>query len=336
MNHVSAFNESKSPSAITHIPPQLSPHSSHPSIILKYSKLNSLCPTSPIFCKRFRVNIIMSKLKSHFRDCWSHEKSSSIKLNLFYDSYKKSFVKEPYLDLVTNPAYKFRTTRLRISAHDLHIESGRYTKTPREERTCKWCELTLGEKLLEDESHFLFSCDLYSKLRQKMMSTLTNTPSYLQSCLNNLQLEASDNINLGKVHRDISSVLLAPADITIHSLSLIFRLLFPSCIPEDQSFDTELGSNISNLAYYIHPHPLNTNNNRTDYTKEQQIISNKLWSNIRTYTLNTLSTFVGRCFDERWKFQKQLKLKTRTDNNATDPLALSNNLGANTKSHIAT
>ena len=117
----------------------------------------------------------MSKLKSHFQDCWSQEKSSSIKLKLFYNSYKHSFSKEPYLDLVTNPAFRFTTTRLRISAHDLHIESGRYTKTPREDRLCKWCKLTMGEQQVETEEHFLFSCDLYATLRRKMISSLSKT-----------------------------------------------------------------------------------------------------------------------------------------------------------------
>ena len=86
---------------------------------------------NPLPSKKFRVEEILKHLKSHFIKCWNYEKRESPKLNLFYDKIKPNFSKETYLDLVKNAAYRYRTTRLRISAHDLKIEKGRYKKIPR-------------------------------------------------------------------------------------------------------------------------------------------------------------------------------------------------------------
>ena len=50
--------------------------------------------------------------------------------------------------------------KLRTSTHNLKIEMGRRTGTPRAERTC-----ICGD--VEDESHFLTKCGLYTDIRQK-------------------------------------------------------------------------------------------------------------------------------------------------------------------------
>ena len=38
-------------------------------------------------------------MKDYFKIAWEHEKSNSIKLSLFYNTIKQSFIKEEYLDL---------------------------------------------------------------------------------------------------------------------------------------------------------------------------------------------------------------------------------------------
>ena len=82
-------------------------------------------------------------------------------------------------------------TKLRISAHNLQIETGRYTvpKTPIENRKCSHCGL------IEDEFHFLLECSLYNTERESLaielsnFSTISLTPSNLNfatvmSCAN--------------------------------------------------------------------------------------------------------------------------------------------------------
>jgi hypothetical protein len=56
---------------------------------------------------------------------------------------------------------KSKMTQLRISAHCLNIERGRYNKPkiPREERFCKFCTE------VETEEHFLISCHKYKVKR---------------------------------------------------------------------------------------------------------------------------------------------------------------------------
>ena len=62
-------------------------------------------------------------------------------------------------------------TKLRISAHQLQIELGRYTvprKTPLCDRICRYCNM----KELDNERHFVMTCPLNSTERQSLFSTL--------------------------------------------------------------------------------------------------------------------------------------------------------------------
>ena len=53
-------------------------------------------------------------------------------------------------------------SKIRCSNHVLEIEKGRHTRTPREARLCKICEM--GE--IEDEGHFLLNCETYQTLKE--------------------------------------------------------------------------------------------------------------------------------------------------------------------------
>ena len=55
-------------------------------------------------------------------------------------------------------------TKLRIGAHSLAIETGRYgtTKIPADQNFCKFCPTNV-----EDEVHFLFQCPQYNLLRNE-------------------------------------------------------------------------------------------------------------------------------------------------------------------------
>ena len=57
--------------------------------------------------------------------------------------------------------------KLRISAHNLLIETGRFSKgriLPREERICRFCSINA----IENEFHFLTQCSLYNSERVKL------------------------------------------------------------------------------------------------------------------------------------------------------------------------
>ena len=59
-------------------------------------------------------------------------------------------------------------TKFRISDHNLEVELGRYKRIPRDQRHCKVC------KVLDDESHFLFHCQINSNLRHIFLNKILN------------------------------------------------------------------------------------------------------------------------------------------------------------------
>ena len=64
-------------------------------------------------------------MKQNFIDKWLRDISKCNKLE-FHSDIKNEFKIEPHLNLVENISHKNALTRLRISAHSLHIEMGSY------------------------------------------------------------------------------------------------------------------------------------------------------------------------------------------------------------------
>ena len=71
-----------------------------------------------------------------------------------YVKFKCHFGLEKYLSILRSPEHRKNFARLRISAHRLRIEQGRYQGTPRQNRICLRC----NSPEVDDEKHFLFSC----------------------------------------------------------------------------------------------------------------------------------------------------------------------------------
>ena len=92
------------------------------------------------------------------------QKENTSKLE-YYNQVTEKYELQPYLTLQMNRKYVNATCKLRISAHDLMIEKGRYTKIKREDRLCLCC------KKIEDEKHFLDECILYTVHRDDILKT---------------------------------------------------------------------------------------------------------------------------------------------------------------------
>ena len=75
-------------------------------------------------------------------------------------------------------------TRFRLCSHSLEVERGRYEELDRQERLCHFCKAH-GKDEVEDEVHFLISCPLYSKLRERFLP---------QNILNNTILSKEDKV----------------------------------------------------------------------------------------------------------------------------------------------
>ena len=61
-----------------------------------------------------------------------------------------------------NSAHLRSLMRFRLSAHALHVVTGRWHRTPRQERLCEYC----AQCKIEDEYHLLFECDAYNPVRR--------------------------------------------------------------------------------------------------------------------------------------------------------------------------
>ena len=82
-----------------------------------------------------------------------------------YVLYKNNFVCEKYLSVIHNVDIRKNLTRLRVSAHSLKIEKGRYQGIPRHDRTCPRC----SSSEIEDELHFRLNCTSLNNERNKLI-----------------------------------------------------------------------------------------------------------------------------------------------------------------------
>ena len=132
------------------------------------------------------TNIVKNKLIKQYSSFWNQERSTHMfsgKLDTYF-SLKQSFCLEPYLSL-GNFCHRRAICKIRISVHNLMIESGRYHKPkplPREDRLCRNC--CLNE--VENEIHFLTRCSKYESEREEYYKTI---------CLHNANFNFLDDAN---------------------------------------------------------------------------------------------------------------------------------------------
>ena len=117
------------------------------------------------FNKDKTEHVLKMKLENMYALFWKKMKKESTKLE-FYDSITSEYEMEKYLKIELNRNYRVALSKLRISAHELEIERGRYLGKKREERTCKFCNT------IEDEVHFLDYCTQYKELRKELINNI--------------------------------------------------------------------------------------------------------------------------------------------------------------------
>ena len=129
-------------------------------------------------CNRPSINVD-ENLKSEFHKFWENNKATSPKLE-FYNSIKSEIKREEYLK-IKKFSHRSATTKLRISAHKLKIETGRYTVpiTPRNQRTCDYCKNILQYDIVEDELHAISSCPSYIMPCNKFHKSIDESISIL-------------------------------------------------------------------------------------------------------------------------------------------------------------
>ena len=93
---------------------------------------------------------------------------------------------QTYLTQPLDFRYLKEIAKIRMSAHKLNIELGRYNNIERSERICTLC----NAKEIEDEYHFILQCPRYSNLRnahikqyyhrRPVFKELSNLEKYLE------------------------------------------------------------------------------------------------------------------------------------------------------------
>ena len=167
----------------------------------------------PKHSKKFTPHIILKSLKSQFKLLWDNVKQNSPKLE-FYNVNKSDFSCEHYISCINKFYDRANLAKLRISAHDLAIETGRYAQLIREKRYCLWCKVSMGLEIVEDECHALYNCDLYSSIRQDHSKTIRTLTS------SNEPLDFMALINSPNTNRDVAQYQ-QDLDSTVNNASII-------------------------------------------------------------------------------------------------------------------
>lgn len=112
----------------------------------------------------------------------------------FYSNIFTKFQLQNYSHFPIAKEKRSLLTKIRISAHSLTIETGRYNGTSREDRFCQFCP-----SLVEDEMHFLLRCAKYQNIRTSYNSLFqkeegTNDADLLRVILNPESLSATKQI----------------------------------------------------------------------------------------------------------------------------------------------
>ena len=111
-----------------------------------------------------QLNKAIERLHDQYLQYFYSELSTCPKL-IAYNKIKREFIREKYLDCVTNDKHRIALSRFRCSAHKLAIEEGRYRNIERNQRFCTRC----NTNVVENEYHFMLVCPLYRDIRHEIL-----------------------------------------------------------------------------------------------------------------------------------------------------------------------
>ena len=112
------------------------------------------------------LHLFEERVKDTFIQNW-HEKVNSSSILILYKELKSTFEIEPYLHFIKSFKLRSNLTKMRISAHNLRINTGRYVRPilERINRKCVFC----NDNDIEDEFHFILKCSAFAELRNKFI-----------------------------------------------------------------------------------------------------------------------------------------------------------------------
>ena len=121
-------------------------------------------------------SIIKYKIIKHFQSEVLHGLNEHITDNRTFNSYasfKTNYKFECYLDYIPDFRVRCSLAKLKLSAHNLQIEIGRFSKRkiPKDKRFCLYCK-SKNFLTVENESHFVLTCPLYKEQRRIVLEAI--------------------------------------------------------------------------------------------------------------------------------------------------------------------
>jgi hypothetical protein len=143
----------------------------------------------------FYCQTLKNKMQEIYKTNWLNHinRNNSNKLRT-YAKFKKDFNFEKYI-LINDFKKRQSFTKFRTSAHNLAIETGRYTRpvTEEENRLCIIC----NNGSIEDECHLIYECILYANERHEISTQFEEFSSF-NPCINTTEnFELFMNCNYG-------------------------------------------------------------------------------------------------------------------------------------------
>ena len=132
-------------------------------MLSKYGFLEVWLNPFSVNAKQF-VIMFKQRLIDEFLQQW-YENIESSNVLILYRSVKEKFELESYLEIINSRNLRIALAQIRISAHSLRIQTGRFARD-RIERNLRYCEICNSDEI-EDEFHFLFKCPAYDSLRKQ-------------------------------------------------------------------------------------------------------------------------------------------------------------------------
>ena len=147
---------------------------------------------------------VLETFKQQFISTAVNKMAEQNKLQYFREA-KTEFTLSKYLHILAARNSRSLLCKLRLGALKLEVETGRKFGVVRNERVCKLC----NSGQVEDEIHFLFSCETLDEIRQTLLRPLYRKCSHLQnvSHLDKL-LYLFFNENLAEDELSLASTLL--------------------------------------------------------------------------------------------------------------------------------
>ena len=92
---------------------------------------------------------IKQRILDVYKQTWYAKINNSSRVSS-YCLFKHDFIAEKYLSCINENKYRVTYSKLRLSSHDLAIETGRYINSERQYRKCLQCNIGV----VESEYHF--------------------------------------------------------------------------------------------------------------------------------------------------------------------------------------